>query len=190
MEKLEKKIAPHVCPHQFAFFLDNFIRKMFQHPHKILKEYINEGFLVVDIGCGPGYFTIPMAKMVGSKGKVIAVDLQEKMLGLVKKKAHKNGVKDRVETFKCQSEQIGLKLEQKADFILAAYMVHETPDPINFLKEVKEFLKVGGKLLIIEPKMHVSLEKFQQLLDDAKKLGYKKVEFPKKKGGRSVLFTH
>jgi len=176
----------HICPHKFAFMLDNWIRKLFQNPAKILKEYITPGDTVIDMGCGPGFFTIEIAKMVGDNGKVIAVDLQKEMLARVSKKAARHNVAGRVVSHQCEPDRIGL--DQKADFILAYYMVHETPDPGAFLKEAKSILNKGGKLLVVEPKMHLSRAAFKAMLEDGKKAGLKAVDFPLKKGGHTVLF--
>ena len=82
---------PHVCPHQISFFLDNWIRRLIQNPQKIVGPYIQAGNTVMDMGCGPGYFTIDMAKLVGPKGRVIAIDIQTKMLERVRKKAQNTG---------------------------------------------------------------------------------------------------
>jgi len=177
----------HVCPHTFAFMLDNWIRRLIQNPGKILSGYINPGETVMDIGCGPGFFTIDMAKMVGPDGRVIAVDLQSGMLASMLKKAARKGVAGRVSAHRCKADHIGF--DQKVDFILAYYMVHETPDPLAFFKEAKTMLKEGGRLLLVEPKMHVSRKAFKSMLDAAKKAGFKASDFPRKKGGYSVLLT-
>ena len=112
----------HVCPHQFAFMLDNWVRKLFQNPSKILRDHVNPGDTAVDIGCGPGFFTIDLAKLVGESGQVIAVDLQEKMLARVSKKAARRGVAGRIGCHRCEADRIGL--DQKADFILG--LLHGT----------------------------------------------------------------
>lgn len=183
---LTERNSPHVCPHQIAFFLDNWFRRLIQNPKKILGLYISTGDTVMDMGCGPGFFTIDMAKMVGPNGRVIAVDLQEKMLSHVRKKATRHGVDDRITYHQCPSDRIGF--DDKADFILAFYMIHETPDPKGFLEETKTLLKDKGKILVVEPKMHVSQELFEEMLTDAENVGLKAVDFPKSLGGRSVLF--
>lgn len=186
-QKTEKQnAAPHVCPHTISFFLDNGFRKLIQNPKRIVGPYIEEGDTVIDMGCGPGFFSIEMAGLVGSQGKVIAVDLQEKMLGHVKRKAAKHGVTGRVEFHQCEADRIGLNL--KADFILAFYMVHETSSPLNFFKEAAGMLKPKGQLLVVEPWFHVSRGMFAQTVEQGEKAGLKLVEFPKWKGGRSVLF--
>ena len=127
-----------------------------------------------------------MAKMVGLQGKVIAVDLQEKMLGHVKRKAAKNGMTGRMEFHQCEGHRIGLNI--KADFILAYYMVHETPSIANFFKEIATMLKKGGQVLVVEPRFHVNKAMFTETLEEGEKAGLTAVDLPKGKGGRSVLF--
>jgi ubiquinone/menaquinone biosynthesis C-methylase UbiE len=69
-----------VCPTAIAGYLDNRFRRWFQNPRKILGPYIKEGMTVLDLGCGPGFFSIDIAQMVGKSGRVIASDLQVGML--------------------------------------------------------------------------------------------------------------
>jgi len=181
-----QNMSPHVCPHTISFFLDNWFRKIIQHPKRITGPYIKTGDTVIDMGCGPGFFSIEMAKMVGPQGKVIAVDLQEKMLGHVKRKALKNDMTGRMEFHQCPQDRIGLNV--KADFILAYYMVHETPSIASFFKETAAMLKDGGRMLVVEPRMHVNKAMFGETLEEGEKAGLKVDGFPKHKGGRSVLF--
>ena len=182
-----KKSQTHVCPHQISFFLDNWIRRLIQAPVKIVGPYIQEGNTVIDMGCGPGYFTIDMARMVGAGGRVIAVDIQVKMLERVRKKAQKHGLSERIVCHTADTDQIGLN--QTADFILAYYMIHETTDTTKTLLELKTLLKDGGKILVVEPKMHVSRTAFENMNQIAASMGLKAVEFPKGKGGRCVVWT-
>jgi len=71
-----KEYKGDVCSHTHSFFLDNFLRRLIQNPKKIVGEYIKKGDTIIDLGCGPGYFSIAMAKMVGDTGRVYSVDLQ------------------------------------------------------------------------------------------------------------------
>jgi ubiquinone/menaquinone biosynthesis C-methylase UbiE len=178
--------GPHVCPHQIAFFLDNWFRRLIQHPTKVVGPYIREGDTVIDMGCGPGYFTIDMAKMVGPKGRVIAVDIQEKMLQHVRKKARKHDVEQRIEYFLAGAHQSGL--DRQADFILAFYMIHETPDVKQTLVGFERLIRENGKILAVEPKMHVSQSAFEDMIQTAQAVGLTVLEYPKGKGGRSVVF--
>lgn len=179
----------HICSHKMAFMLDNWIRKLFQNPRKIVGEYIKQGDTVIDLGCGPGFFTIEMARLVGSKGKVIAADLQEEMLEHVKRKTAAKNLTGRIEFHRCKSDCIGLQLDKKADFILAFYMVHETPNPAAFFEEVKPLLNKGGKFLVVEPRMHVNREMYGKMIELAENAGFHVLVTPKKKGGHSALFT-
>ena len=183
----ETRRRGHVCPHQMAFMLDNWIRRLFQHPAKLLGEYIKAGDTVVDLGCGSGFFSVDMARMAGERGHVIAVDLQTGMLDRVKKKAVRQGVADRMDYHQCRADRIGLSCE--ADFILAFYMVHETPDPRRFFEETKSMLKKGGRLLVVEPKMHVGQAAFDSMVANAARAGLQAVDFPTGKGGRAVLLA-
>ena len=181
-----QQTSPHVCPHTIAFFLDNWFRTLLQNPKRIVGSYIKAGDTVVDLGCGPGFFTVAMARMAGEQGRVIAVDLQEKMIAHVKRKAARKGVLDRMAFHQCAADRIGLEIA--ADFILAYYMVHETPDPKAFLEEATSLLKENGRMLVVEPRFHVDKAMFHAMLEDAEAVGLKVADLPKGKGGRSGLF--
>jgi ubiquinone/menaquinone biosynthesis C-methylase UbiE len=185
MTETPKPHDSHVCPHKFVFMLDNRIRRLIQNPQKILDGYINPGDTAMDVGCGPGFFTIDMAKMVGPGGRVIAVDLQPEMLASTLKKAVRKGVAGQIVTHRCAADCIGF--DQKVDFILAYYMVHETPDSPAFFKEAKTMLNEGGRMLVVEPRMHVSKNAFDAMLAEAEKAGFSALDFPRKKGGYSAL---
>jgi ubiquinone/menaquinone biosynthesis C-methylase UbiE len=178
-----------VCSHHHSFFLDNFMRRIFQNPGKIVGEYVKEGDCALDVGCGPGFFTIEMAKRVGEKGSVIAIDLQPEMLAKVERKSKKLNLSKRISLHRCPQEKIGLPKEVKADFVLAYYMVHETLDPKKLLKEIRSLLKEKGKALIVEPKFHVSEKTFKRTEMDALEAGFKVIDRPAKKGGRSLVLS-
>ena len=76
-----------VCPWWLIRTLDNPLRRLFQNPEEILKDFVRTGDACLDVGCGIGYFTIPMAKLAGPSGNVTAVDLQPQMLAGVERRA-------------------------------------------------------------------------------------------------------
>lgn len=182
-----KEFKGDVCSHKHSFFLDNFFRRLIQPPGPIVKEFVRPGHTVVDLGCGPGYFSLEMACLVGDGGQVICVDLQREMLAIVGNKAGKRNLSHRIRTHQCTQDRIGLGPDVQADFILAFYMVHETPDPAAFLAEVKTLLKTGGRFLVIEPRFHVSKSDFRKTLVMAEDAGLKPADYPK--GGLRALFT-
>ena len=176
-----------VCPHTIALMLDNPLRRIIQNPGRIVGPYIKPGDTVIDLGCGPDFFSTAMASMVGNAGRIIAVDLQAQMLAHVNRKALKKGVSDRITLHQCGPDNLGLAC--KADFILAFYMVHETPEPEGFLKEVRTLLKDGGRFLVVEPRFHVKKNEFENMIVQAVGCGFEVVDRPARKGGRSVLLA-
>ena len=124
-----------ICPVAVAGFLDNRVRRWLQDPRKILSPYIKEGMTVLDIGCGPGFFTADIARLVGESGRVIAADLQEGMLQRLRAKIRKTDLEGRITLHKCGEDGIGLS--ETVDFIAAFYMIHEIPDQEAFLKELR-----------------------------------------------------
>ncbi len=148
-----------VCPAEFAPSLDNRFRRWLQNPHHILAPFVREGMSVLDVGCGPGYFSIEMAKLVGPGGRVISADLQEEMLQKLTAKLEGTDLESRIRRVKC--DQNNINVNEKVDFILAFYMVHEVPDKASFFKQLKAILNDNGKLLLVEPRLfHVSREEF------------------------------
>ncbi len=151
-----------ICPVELAGGLDNYIRRLLQNPRKILKPYISKGMTVLDLGCGPGFFSIEIAKLLNSSGKVIAADLQEGMLQKVDKKIRGTELEQMIELHKCEDTEIGVS--DKVDFVLAFYMIHEVPNQDRLFEELKSILKPGGKVYIIEPNFHVSKKSFEEMV--------------------------
>ena len=184
---MKKEETPYVCPAEFAGSLDNSFRRWLHNPQKILKPYIKQGMSVLDLGCGPGVFTVEIAKLVGEAGKVVAADLQDGMLEIVGGKITGTTLKKRVVLHKCQENSIGLT--GKVDFILALWMVHEVPDHDRLFEELKSILKPDGKIYIIEPKFHVSRSAFQKMSDRLIRTGFKIVGRPKVFFSRSIVLS-
>lgn len=166
-----------VCPVEHAGTLDNKIRKLFQNPEKILQPYIDEGMTVLDVGCGPGFFSVEMAKMVGESGQIIAVDLQEGMLEKLKNKIEGTELESRIKLHKCEDNKVGISVH--VDFIFLFYMVHEVFDKTSFFGELYSSLKPSGQTLIVEPPFHVSKTAFKETLQQAKNVGFVICEGPK-----------
>jgi len=160
-----------VCPAALAGVLSIGLRRWTQSPEKILAPYVREGMTVLDAGCGPGFFTVPMARMVGPAGRVIAVDLQDAMLERLGANLVGTGLAERVRRVKC--EPADLSIPAGIDFALAFWMVHEVPDQERFFRQLKSALKAGAKVLVVEPKLfHVSREEFQATTALAGRAGF------------------
>jgi ubiquinone/menaquinone biosynthesis C-methylase UbiE len=184
---METNRSKRVCPVERAGGLDHPLRRLLQDPHKILKNYISSGMKVLDLGCGPGFFTMEIAKMVSSSGKVFAADLQQAMLDILQNKIKGTEIEERVQLVKCEERSIGLT--ENVDFILCFYMVHEVPDQAILFNELKSILKPDGKILIIEPNFHVSKRSFNEMLKKTLETGFEVLKQPKIFFSRSVLLA-
>jgi ubiquinone/menaquinone biosynthesis C-methylase UbiE len=167
------------------------LRRLFENPYKILGRFVREGMIVLEPGCGMGYFTLPLARMVGSQGRVVAVEIQPKMLSVLSRRAQKAGLSNRIELHQTEAEGLGLEdLSGKVDLATALHMVHEVPDQDVFFTEVWKALKPGGKLFVVEPKGHVSQNRFEETVANAEKIGFKlEATFSKGVGGRGALLV-
>lgn len=152
-----------VCGVEHAKWLDNGFRRKILNPQKQFAEYLKPGDTVIDIGCGPGAFIPDLAKLIGANGKIIAIDLQEEMLELARKKAQSIGVSDNVRFHKCRKDSLDISLQ--ADFILTIYMVHESPEPLALIDQVCELLKPNGYYYLSEPKIHVKKEQYLEMVE-------------------------
>jgi len=167
-----------VCPVELANSLDNKIRRWLQNPQKILSPFVKEGMKVLDVGCGPGFFSVELAKMVGTNGKVYAVDLQEGMLQKLQNKIRGTSLEKVIQLIKCEKDKI--VIPENVGFILAFYMVHEVPDKDRLFATLKNFLNDRGELLIVEPKLfHVSEKEFASTIEKAEAAGFKAAEGPR-----------
>ncbi len=155
-------MAEHVCPWWVGYLLASPLRRLLQDPVKILGPYVRPGMTVLDVGCGMGFFTLPLAEMVGPGGRVVAVDLQPEMIRGLRRRAEKAALEDRIEMRLCSRHALGLEdLAGTVDFALAFNVVHEVPDPEGFLAEMAGLVRPGGgSFLLVEPRGHVSSAAF------------------------------
>ena len=168
---------PHVCPWWGGYFIDNRFRRLLHRPEVILAPYVQPGMTVMDFGCGMGFFSIPIARLVGDEGHVIAVDLQQKMLDVLNNRAQKAGIADRIHTHRCEPSSISI--DGQVDFAMAFYSVHEVPDVERLITEIHGLLRTQGRLLIVEPVGHVRQLKFDRMMTLAEELGFQVEERPR-----------
>ena len=166
MGKLKKILLfeKHVCPWWLAYSWDHRLRKLFHNPRQILKPYLSEGDKVADIGCGMGFFSIAMAEYVGSSGKVYAVDLQQEMLDVLKKRSLNNCYELTIETILANEGKVNIN------------------DSLDFI------LKKGGRYLLVEPKLHTSQKLFDEEVEICKQIGFEELNQPPIRASRAVLF--
>jgi SAM-dependent methyltransferase len=137
-----------------------------------------------------GYFTLELARRVGIGGRVIAVDVQPRMLAGLKRRAAKAGVLDRIDARLVSAESMNLTdLIGRVDFTLAFAMVHELPSAIQFFMEAFQLSKQGASLLLAEPTGHVKDEAFEAELQNAMQVGFAVAERPNIRRSHAALLT-
>jgi len=176
----------HVCPWWLAYTFDNRLRSLLHSPEKVLCPYVGPGMTVMDTGCGMGVFSIGMADLVGDDGLVIAVDIQKKMLEVVERRAEKAGIKHRIRTHLCGPETLGN--HKNVHFALAFWMVHEVERPRKFFEQIHSCLGRESLFLLVEPKLHVSANFFNELVKEAQDAGFKPCAGPCIRLSRAALF--
>lgn len=148
---------PHsVCPWWIGYLLASPLRRLMHDPAEILAPYVREGMTVLEPGPGMGFFTLELARRVGTSGRVVAVDIQPKMLDRLKRRAAHAGLLARLDIRLSQPDEMGLAGEPgTVDFVLAFAMVHEMPSASSFFQETAQAMKPGARLLLAEPAGHV-----------------------------------
>ena len=170
----------------------------FLNPDKVIEEFgIKKGVKIADFGCGAGYFTIPLARTVGEKGKIYASDVLKTALESVQGRAKVEGLLNIETTLSNLEVSGGSKLKDDfLDFVLLANILFQSSKKADIIKEAKRTLKKGGKIVIVEwqenqpmgpPEDFIISKKFVK--DLAKKQGFKfEKEFPAGKHHWGMIF--
>jgi arsenite methyltransferase len=132
-------------------------------PEKIIKHLrIQRRQVVADIGSGGGYFTLAFARKVGKMGTIYAVDAQVKNLNFIRRQSEKEGLANIV-CVQARGATVTLP-DACPDLMFVRNAFHHLPQPMQYFRNLKRFLKKGGKVAIIEHKprrgwSHVALFK-------------------------------
>lgn len=178
----------HVCPWWIGYVLAHPLRRFYHDPAVILGPFVRPGMTVLEIGPGMGYFSLPLAGLVGPGGRVVCADVQERMLRVLRTRAEQRGLLDRIETRVCRNDGLGVEdLNGRVDFVLAFAVVHEIPDAPAFFRQVREAIGPGAKVLFAEPKAHVSAKAFARSVEAAEQAGLRVTASPDVPRCRTVV---
>jgi ubiquinone/menaquinone biosynthesis C-methylase UbiE len=181
----EKK---YVCPRWIGYFLISPLRRLVQDPDEILAPFVRTGMTVLEIGPGMGYFTLSLARFVGESGKVICVDVQEKMLKALERRTRKAGVRDRITTVHAAEDSLRIEVyENMVDFAFVFAVVHEVADQSRLFQQIWHSMKSGALLLLSEPTGHVTREEFRKSIETACSEGFEEGNTVHIKASHSVL---
>jgi SAM-dependent methyltransferase len=162
-----------VCPWWLGPFLASPVRRLLESPERLLQPFVRPGMTVVEPGCGMGFFSLPLARMVGPEGKVMCVDVQPRMIAGLVRRARRAGLLDRIHA-SVGSADAGLGAAAgTADVAILFHVLHEVPDQAPLLARLHEALRPGGLLLLIEPRAHVSADEFAASLEAAHRAGFR-----------------
>jgi len=163
----------YVAPWWSHWGVDHSLRRWVHRPQRLLGPHVTDGMTVLDVGCGMGVFSLPMARMVGPQGRVVAVDIEQRALDILIERAAKTGLGDRIVARRCAPDDLGLaEFAGQAGFALAFWMVHEAPDLAGFLAQVRAGLRPGGRFLVAEPIFHVGRAAFAREVAAAECAGF------------------
>jgi ubiquinone/menaquinone biosynthesis C-methylase UbiE len=172
-------MAERVCPWWVGYLLASPLRRLFQKPEALLAPYVKAGMTVMDVGCAMGFFSLPLAELVGPEGRVVCVDLQERMIKSLRRRAARADLEDRMEMRVCSAESLGTgDLEGAIDFALAYAVVHEVPEPARLLSEIRGALHPKGRFFLAEPAGHVSRGSFSETIATAESVGLSVIDRP------------
>lgn len=181
-------MAERVCPWWMGPLLLSPLRSWRVKPERLLGGYVRQGMCVLEPGPGMGFFTLRLARLVGEQGRVIALDIQSKMLDALQRRAQKAGLEKRIESRLVQRDSLGVAdLTGTVDFVLAFAMVHEMPSAERFFRETAAVMKPGASMLLVEPKGHVRNDKFLKELAAASDAGLVEADCPHVSGNHAVL---
>jgi ubiquinone/menaquinone biosynthesis C-methylase UbiE len=141
--------VPHKFNYKHKHRLNSEERRKILPPESTLTKFgLHDGDIVADIGCGIGYFTIPAANIVGSSGKIYALDILDKMINEIKIKLKKLDISN-VETVLTEENNLKLQ-EETVTFAFISNVLHEAKNKEKFLSEVKKIICSKGRIAIIE----------------------------------------
>jgi protein-L-isoaspartate O-methyltransferase len=176
---------PHLIPWWLALMLASPVRRLVENPDATVGPLVKSGDTVLEVGPAVGFFTSALARAVGERGRVISVELQERLRAALGRRLAKQGLSERVTIRGCAADDLQIAdLAATVDLVVAIHVVHEMPVPAEAIEQMAGSLRAGGRMLLLEPKGHCSQKLFDSELEWAAKAGLQKIADPPHLGRR------
>jgi SAM-dependent methyltransferase len=142
------KLFSKILPWHISLAIVEPISRLFEPPKRLIglmEPYIKNRQVVADLGCGRGYYALALAKLVGSEGKVYAVDLDKKCIRALERKSDK-GAYHNIEAHASSAAAVGFIKDKSVDFVFANGLLCSMADHReSAVKEIKRILKTTGQ---------------------------------------------
>ncbi|GEM_PF-315634 len=153
LSKVLRRRVQVIDPAIFSKVLDSRFRRALQPPENVvIRSGVREGMIALDLGCGAGTFTVPLARFVGREGKVLAMDINPAFLEELKRKLDSpqhSDVRNTIDVILASAHDLPLA-DGSVDICLMVTVLQEIPDRVRALREVFRVLKPGGILAVTE----------------------------------------
>lgn len=144
------------CPVSLAPLLVNPVRRWLADPVRLLKAWVSSGDRVLDLGCGAGFHSEALARLVGPSGEVVLADVQQEMLDLAMPYCVRAGTEGRGRLTPLLVPEGRWPLEGSFNLVLLHWVLHEVGDQFGMWRAVAAHLGPAGRVLVAEPRAHVS----------------------------------
>lgn len=163
----------HICPWWMGYLHTSPVRKLLHDPKKIILPFIEKGMNVLEIGPGMGWFSLPIAHAVGPEGKLYAVDIQQRMLDGVHRRAEKAGVASRIECRLSNEASLPVDdLKETVSVTFAFAAVHEIPCKDRLFQQIHTAMIPAGTMIMMDPERHCSRDEFKESVAAAEACGF------------------
>ena len=177
-----------VCPWWIGYLLASPVRRMFHQPAELLAPHVRQGMTVLEPGPGMGFFTLELARLVSGAGRVIAVDIQPRMIEALRRRAAKAGVLARLDTRLASPQFVGSGGSDRGGGVHAGICRGAwLPAAAPFFRQVAQVSKSGARLLFVEPSGHVTASAFEAELQAARDAGFVQVGSPSVRRSHAAL---